>query len=100
MIDRSEIQALLRRFENEQAEAYEAEIDADREEELKIWFLAREAKKRLGELRMKREEREASAAKHSLLSEPPRQTLTLVITLWLRDRGAERLRGLPPDSCD
>jgi hypothetical protein len=44
MIDRSEIRALLRRFENEQAGAYEAEIgagiDAEREEEIKIWFLA------------------------------------------------------------
>jgi hypothetical protein len=76
MSDPCGFRALIRGFLNKQSEAYRAEIsagvDAEREEEIKAWFLPPEAMKRFRELHDKREARET---KHRSLSELPRPDL-------------------------
>jgi hypothetical protein len=73
MFDPYGFRKIIRDAIDEEAERHKAElaagVDAEREEEIKAWFLAQEARKRAEELCDKREEREA---KHRSLSELPR----------------------------
>jgi hypothetical protein len=67
MSDPYGFRALIRAFDSEQSEKYKAElaagVDAEREEEIRAWFSLQQARARLRETRLRREEREGPLAK-------------------------------------